>query len=232
MQAVWDYKRSVFAHFVLTPLNLPDQKYIDTVVALAQPGALFIFDLGYFKITAFARLAAAGAYFSSRLNHQVHLCEATAGGVQPVELALLLHSVPGPLLEQPIYLGAKERVAVRLIASRVPEAIVNTRRRRAKEKAKKKGYTPSKVYLALLAWNLFISNVPPTIWQTATVLKAYPIRWQIDRRLNGAKVHGSQNFLVRHPSTKTQHRQWDLSLISVRPKSYRSRPLIRNVSDE
>ena len=30
----------------------PDNKYIDTVVKLAQRGALFLFDLGYFKIKA------------------------------------------------------------------------------------------------------------------------------------------------------------------------------------
>ena len=33
IQAVWDYKNSVFGHFALTPWNIPDQKYVDTVVA-------------------------------------------------------------------------------------------------------------------------------------------------------------------------------------------------------
>ena len=33
IQAVWDYKSSVFGHFALTPWNIPDQKYIDQVVA-------------------------------------------------------------------------------------------------------------------------------------------------------------------------------------------------------
>ena len=67
---MWDYKSSVFGHFALTPWNIPDQKYIDTVVALAHKGVLFLFDLGYFKIQALARLAAASAYFLCRLNHQ------------------------------------------------------------------------------------------------------------------------------------------------------------------
>ena len=35
-QAVWDYKNNVCGHFALTPWNIPDQKYIDQVVALAQ----------------------------------------------------------------------------------------------------------------------------------------------------------------------------------------------------
>jgi hypothetical protein len=46
---------------------------VDKVVAVAQKGALFIFDLGYFKLKAFAHLATAGAYVLSRLNHQTTL---------------------------------------------------------------------------------------------------------------------------------------------------------------
>jgi hypothetical protein len=180
IQAVWDYTSSVFGHFALTPWNIPDQKYIDKVVALAQQGMLFIFDLGYFKLTAFSRLATDGAYFLSRLNHQTTLLTMAAGRWQPVELARWLTTAEGQLLERPIFLGAKERVASRLIASRVPEAIVNERRRKAKKKAKKKGYTPSQAHLTLMAWNLFITNVPHTLWKTDTVVNVYPLRWQIE----------------------------------------------------
>jgi Transposase DDE domain len=180
IQAVWDYKNSEFGHFALTPWNIPDQKYIDHVVALAQTGVLFLFDLGYFKIQALARLATAGAYFLTRLNHQTTIYAPRAGGMQDVELAQMLQGGEGTLIERAICIGAKERVPVRLVAVRMPESIVNERRRSAKKKAKKKGYTPSKAHLNLLAWNLFISNVPATIWKTATVVKVYPIRWQIE----------------------------------------------------
>jgi hypothetical protein len=44
MQAVWDYTSSLFGHFALTPWNIPDQRDVDTVVALAQKGVLFLFD--------------------------------------------------------------------------------------------------------------------------------------------------------------------------------------------
>jgi Transposase DDE domain len=180
IQAVWDYKSSVLGHFALTPWNIPDQRYVDTVVALAQKGILFLFDLGYFKIKAFARIAAAGAYFLSRLNHQATLLHMASGQVQPLALASWLATVAGDSTEHAIFLGAKEQVACRLVAYRLPECIVNERRRLAKKKAKKKGYTPSKAHLALLAWNLFITNVPPTIWQTATIRQVYPIRWQVE----------------------------------------------------
>ncbi len=179
MQAVWDYKSSVFGHCALTPWNIPDQKYVDNVVALAQPCVLFLFDLGYFKVKAFARIAEAGAYFLRRLNQQTTIFDASAGQVQSLELARFLQTVEGNSIEKPIFLGAKERVASRLIAYRLPEPLVNERRRIAKKKAKKKGYTPSKTHLELLAWNLFITNVPHTIWKPETVGKAYPIRWRM-----------------------------------------------------
>jgi DDE family transposase len=180
IQAVWDYKSSVFGHFALTPWNIPDQKYVDTVVAFAHKGVLFIFDLGYFKLKAFARIVEAGAYFLSRLNHQTTIWDATPGRVQPLELASLLNTVLGDSIEHAIFLGAKEQVASRLVAYRVPESVVNERRRRAKKNAKKKGYTPSQAHLVLLAWNLFITNVPRTIWKTETVGRVYPIRWQVE----------------------------------------------------
>jgi Transposase DDE domain len=180
IQAVWDYKNSVFGHFALTPWNIPDQKYIDHVVALAQKGVLFLFDLGYFKIQALARLATAGAYFLTRLNHQTTIYAPSAGGMHRVELTQMLQGAEGTLIERAIFIGAKELVPSRLVAVRMPESIVNERRRMAKKKAKKKGYMPSKAHLNLLAWNLFISNVPSTIWKAATVVKGYPIRWQIE----------------------------------------------------
>jgi hypothetical protein len=180
IQAVGDYKNSVFGHFALTPWNIPDQKYVDPVVALAQQGVLFIFDLGYFKLKAFARIAEAGAYFLSRLNHQTTIWDATPGRVQPLELASLLNTVLGDSIEHASFLAAKEQVASRLVAYRVPESVVNERRRSAKKNAKKKGSTPSQAHLVLLAWNLFITNVPRTIWQTETVGKVYPIRWHVE----------------------------------------------------
>jgi hypothetical protein len=55
-----------------------------------------------------------------------------AGRVRPVELAAWLRTAPQRLVEKALYVGAHERVAVRLVAVRVPEAIVNEQRRKAR----------------------------------------------------------------------------------------------------
>jgi Transposase DDE domain len=180
LQLVWDYKSSTFDHFALIPWTIPDNKYSATVGAWAQKRAVFLFDLGYFKLAAFAALTAAHAYFLSRLNHQTTLLEAVAGRVRVVKLARVLQTEPRPLLEKAVFLGARERIAARLIAARMPEAVVNERRRQARKTAKKRGYTPSRAHLTLLAWNLFIPNVPERGWRPETVCTADPLRWQVE----------------------------------------------------
>ena len=96
-----------------------------------------------------------------------------------------------------MFIGEKERVPSRLIAVRLPDEIVNERRRMARKKAKEKGYTPTEAHWFLLGWNLFITNVPGEVWTPETIIKAYPIRWQIEiyqscnlrRTLFGSKMH-------------------------------------------
>lgn len=189
IQWVWEYLSQTFDHFALLPWNVPDNKYVETVVELARPHSLFLCDLGYFKLAAFAQIVAARAYFLSRLNHQATLEEVVAGRGQPLDLARSLAQEPQSLVEKAVLVGAQERVAARLIAVRMPEAIGNERRRQAHAVAKKCGYTPSHAYLTLLAWNLFITNVPTTVWPPQTVALVYALRWQVELVFKAWKSH-------------------------------------------
>jgi hypothetical protein len=129
---VGEYKSHTFDHLALIPWNVPDNKYVGTVVELARPHSLFVFDLGYFKLAAFAQIAAAQASFLSRLNPQPTLEEIVGGRRQPLDLARRLARQTCPLLEIRVLLGPRAQVAARLIAVRMPEAIVNQRRRQAR----------------------------------------------------------------------------------------------------
>jgi hypothetical protein len=180
IQLVWEYKSHTVAHCARIPWHGPDNKYGDSVGDLACRASLFLFDLGYFKLAAFAKLAAARAYFLSRLNHHTTRLEGGEGRGHGLEVARVLASESRPRLDKAIFLGARERVAARLIAARVPAAVVNERRRKARQVAKKRGYPPSHAPLALLAWTLFITNVPGTVWPPATVCKAYSLRGQVE----------------------------------------------------
>ena len=78
-------KSSPFAHFALGPGNRPASQDVDTVVSLAGQGAVVLFALSSCKLTACAALAAAEAYFLSRLPPQATLWEAGAGRLRRVD---------------------------------------------------------------------------------------------------------------------------------------------------
>src|SRR6185503_18503574 len=99
---------------------------------------------------------------------------------QTLDLAQSLAVDPRVVIEKAIVLGAYERIPARLVAVRMPDAIINKRRRQAHATAKKNGYTPSQAHLTLMAWNLFITNVPVTVWSAKTVAVAYTLRWQVE----------------------------------------------------
>jgi len=72
-------------------------------------------------------------------------------------------------------------VAARLLATRLPAAVVTDRRRRARTAAGTRGSTPSHAPLTLWAWTRFITHGPGTGWTPETLGKAYPFRGHVER---------------------------------------------------
>jgi len=145
------------------------------------------FDRGYFTRTALAQMAAATASCVGRLNHQTPLLAAVAARWSRVELAARLATGARPSLEPPLVLGAQAPGAARLMAARVPAAVVHARRRTARTNATNTGDTPAHAHLTRLAWNRLITHVPETIWPPTTVLQVSPSRWQLERLLKSWK---------------------------------------------
>jgi len=189
IQWVWEYLSQPFAPLALIPWTVPDKKYVDTGVELAHPHSLFLFDLGSFKLAACAQITAARAYFLSRRTQQATLEAVVEGRGQPLDLPRCRAQDSRPRVEKSVLVGARARVAARLSAVRMPEALVNERRRHAHAIAKKCGSTPSQAYLTLLAWHLFITNVPASVWPPQTGAIVYPLRWQVELVFKAWKSH-------------------------------------------
>ncbi len=180
IQLSWAYLSHRFAHFALTPLNVPDSKYVAELLTLAHHKALLIFDLGYVKLDAFAKIIQAKAFFVSRLHHWPVLFEPSSQGRHRFDVDAWLKGAKLSVLDHAIGLGAQDHIACRLIAIRLPHDVVNARRRQAHRQAQQKGRTLSKQTQQRLAWNLFITNVPPALWAPQTVATVYRLRWQVE----------------------------------------------------
>ena len=177
IQLSFDYKQGHIAALEVVGGCEADQN-CQQHVNLAHSASLHLFDLGFFKQQVFEKLAQAGAYFISRLHLQTGLYEPFEAG-PAVDLAALLSASPdqGDL---DIAVGRVSRLKVRLIFQKLPPEVVAERRRQAKRKARHKGYTCSQRHLNLLAWSIFITNVPRDWLQAKDIMLLYRLRWQVE----------------------------------------------------
>jgi hypothetical protein len=142
----------------------------------AAAGALEIADLGYFSLERFQRLSERGVAWLSRL--QIGTTFAVAG--QPYTAESFLPSLTAATYDGPIALGARHRLPARLVAVRVPPAVAQARRRKARAEAKRRGKTVSRRRLATADWTMLVTTVPPEVLSPQEVCTLYGARWQIE----------------------------------------------------
>lgn len=185
LQLMLDYKSGEYVNIAPTDGVTPDQSYITEAVKLLNSGDLLIFDLGYSKREALFDISAAGAYFLCRLNHQLGLYKEDKNG-SPTKFDLVKklkkkQKQGVEACEFEVWISEDDsKPKMRVIAERVPEEVANERRRKIRQKAKKKGYTPSAKYLFLQGWSLYITSAGKELLPAASVSIVYATRWQIE----------------------------------------------------
>lgn len=183
IDVVYELKNQKFTQIQVSKSTIPDQSRASCFVDWVQEKDLIIRDLGYFKLEALQEFQNNNAYFLSRLLHctDVYLKPDSSESINICKYANQ-NSLKSSVINLSVYLGKSARIPARLIMYRLPESVVNRRRQEAKEKAKKRGRTPSQEQLALLEFALFVTNVPDSIWSAEVVGTIYRIRWQIELR--------------------------------------------------
>jgi len=156
-------------------------------------GALRLVDLGFWDLALLDRLAQRGVYWFSRCQALTAIQTADGRWWQLLEL---LTASPDATLDLAVRLGREDQVAARLIAVRAPQEVVDQRRRREIQEAKAKGETVSALRLALAAWTVFATTIPPELLNVDEALILGHARWQIELLIKLWKSHG-QIDLVR-----------------------------------
>lgn len=83
--------------------------------------------------------------------------------------------------ERPVWLTTPAgRFRLRLIAAALPQEALERARQRVREKAQKKGRTPSQDNLFACGFILVLTNLPADDWSEPQVLALYRLRWQVE----------------------------------------------------
>lgn len=175
IQLMFDYIEGQIKELTLTPGCNNDQGF-DNYFNTVQKGALYLMDLGYFKLNSFKKITEGNAFFVSRLLTGTKLLTLDK---QPLDLLATL-SAAGPLFSQQLLVGAQAKIPVRLIAQRLPQEIADRRRQKLINGHKRRGITPSQASLALQSWSIYITNTDETQIKQEHIHETYALRWQIE----------------------------------------------------
>jgi len=173
-------------HHSLVEVHLSDGTAADQGRALAimahlRPDDLVLRDLGYLSLESLRQIETHGAWYLSRLSKGVDVYLEAHAPVEALDLVAYLqkHYPHDAVIDLPVSLG-QERVSCRLLAYRLPEKVVEERRRTALEDARKKGRTLTQDYLNWLTFGWYITNVTPEVWSAKVVRIVYGLRWQVE----------------------------------------------------
>lgn len=147
-------------------------------------GSLVLRDLGYFNLERFAKFNTDKIHWISRGLSQ--LTVEIEG--QTYDLVGWLQRQTRDLIDRSVKVG-NVGLECRLVALRVPGAIAKERRRKAIQKAKKKGRKPSERHLASCDWTIFLTNLPADSWAASIIHTLYRVRWQIELLFKLWKSH-------------------------------------------
>lgn len=184
IQAVFDLLSGRYLHFGCSGFIRNDQRAAVDVLALLQPGDLVIRDLGYFVLQVFEQIRSQGASFLSRLRLDTAVLDPHTR--KPIDLLRELRSYGR--LDRPVLLGAQAQVACRLVALPVPPEVAAQRRRLARANRDRR-LNPSSKRLALLGWQIFVTNASAQQLNPKQIAQVYRLRWHIETLFKAWKSH-------------------------------------------
>lgn len=140
-------------------------------------GSLVIRDLAYFSLDDFEEIESQGSYYLSRLKARTKLF--TKEG-EPLDIVTFLTESLEDEIDCQIQLGLEKHLDARLIAVAVPDEVARQRRKRLEDEASKKGQSISPDRLALIAWTIYVTNVPVELLSIEESLLLGRSRWQVE----------------------------------------------------
>lgn len=175
IQLMFDYLIGQIKELTVTSGCDNDQGFDDYFHSI-EAGALYLMDLGYFKLNSFKKIREGHAFFVSRLLIGTKLFTLEK---HPLDLLATLSTAESSFSQQ-VLMGAKAQIPVRLITQKLPKEIADRRRQRLKEDHRRRGTKLSKEALALQDWSLYITNTCETQISKEQIHQIYTLRWQIE----------------------------------------------------
>jgi hypothetical protein len=163
------------------------------------PGSLLLQDMGFFCGRQLQTCLDQGIYVLTRVPAWTAFFELRGRGFRRWDVRAWLRQLSGSRGQRGVVILHQEKVPLRLIALRVPDAEAAERRRRVHAAARRHGRQVSQKKLELCDWNLLVTNAPERVLSVAEAFEIRRVRWQIELVF---KLFKSEGGLERTRSAK------------------------------
>lgn len=165
-------------HMALQAGRASDTSYTEHVFHML-PGSLLLQDLGFFNLSALQIVQDQGDFYLSRWRQDtlIYLSEQPD---RPLDMLAFLSSQTQPVTDCSVQVGKTAHLPCRMVVVHLPQEVADQRRRRLRDDAQRRGKPLSARALALCAWNVFLTNLPPQRLSLHQILACYALRWQIE----------------------------------------------------
>jgi len=171
IQTHYDILRNKYIDMEITPFNVNEQKYSYEIKNILRENDLIIRDLGYFNSEVMRYIIDANAYFISKIQTKTAFYDKNGKKFNLLEKLRKEQEI-----DMKVY-ATNNKIPVRIVARKVSEEIAN--RRRQKKKADRKS-NPDKRSLAILGWDILITNIFDSSIDMDTLFNLYRLRWKIE----------------------------------------------------
>ena len=140
-------------------------------------GALLLEDTGFFSGARLQGYSEQGVYVLTRVPARTAFFDRRG---RRLDLLKELRRAKGGRLDRPVRILHGTRLAVRLLAVRLPEAEARQRRARVRREARQRGRAAGRRKLELCAWNVLVTNAPRRLLGLGEACAVRRVRWQIE----------------------------------------------------
>ena len=179
IQFEYDIISKQICSLTLGNANQSDKTYADERMDNIKEGELIIRDLGYYSIASYKKIEDRNAFYISRLKSQIKIYEKKQGEYVELELTSLIKQIKKSKksnFDQTVYIGAKDKKEIRLMAWLLEEDA--QKNRLAKKKNKNGKINNDDILWSML--NVFVTNIVKEELPVQQAYELYKIRWQIE----------------------------------------------------
>jgi hypothetical protein len=160
-----------------------DNDKTSAVAAKPLPaGSLLLEDMGFLRGGRLQEYVTQGVYFLTRVPYwtAVFVKKRFGKGFERLDVLAWLRRAKGSSLSRRVRAFNDQKLALRLLAVRVPEEVAQKRREGVRKDAKSRGRQLSQRKLDLCEWNVLLTNAPEALISAGEGWELRRVRWQVE----------------------------------------------------